>query len=198
MAVIRGTSARCEQSAIHLRIRFHYYSAMSDQRLSRRHFLGAAFAGAATFALGARELTAQAQQATKGRKTLPVGIPKQMVIYKDPNCGCCTEWVKHVQAAGFDTTVRDTTDMNSVKASLGVPAALHSCHTVKVGAYVLEGHVPADLVVRLLQEKKSDVRGLAVPGMPVGSPGMEMGGRKDKYDVVLFDKAGKTRVFASR
>jgi hypothetical protein len=171
---------------------------MSDQRVSRRNFLGAALAGAVTLALGARESTAQARQPAKGRKVLPAGIPKAMTVYKDPNCGCCTEWVKHVQAAGFDTTIRDTADMNSVKASFGVPAALHSCHTVKVGAYVVEGHVPADLIVRMLQEKKSDVRGLAVPGMPMGSPGMEQGGRKDRYDVMLFDKAGKTRVFASR
>jgi hypothetical protein len=120
-----------------------------------------------------------------------------MTIYKDPNCGCCTEWVKHVQAAGFVATVRDTADMDTVKASMGVPATLKSCHTAKVGAYVVEGHVPADLIVRLLIEKKSDARGLAVPGMPMGSPGME-GSRKDRYDVMLFDKAGKAKVYASR
>ena len=203
LATIDGPAAASGVSGIPAR-RHHpvrlsrYYSTMSDHRLSRRRFLGTALAGAATIALGSRELVAQAQQASSQRKTLPAGIPKAITIYKDPNCGCCTEWVKHVQASGFDATVRDTPDMTAVKASLGVPATLHSCHTAKVGAYVVEGHVPADLIVRMLQEKKTDVRGLAVPCMPAGSPGMEMGSRKDKYDVMQFDKAGKARVFASR
>jgi hypothetical protein len=78
-----------------------------------------------------------------------------------------------------------------------VPAALESCHTARVGAYAIEGHVPADLIIRLLKEQKAG-RGLAVPGMPIGSPGMEQGSRKDPYDVLLFDKAGKTTVYASR
>jgi hypothetical protein len=125
------------------------------------------------------------------------GALPPMTVYKDPNCGCCSEWVAHVRKAGFTVTVRDTSDMASVKASFGVPAALESCHTARVGAYIIEGHVPADLIVRLLTEQKPG-RGLAVPGMPVGSPGMEQGSRKDPYDVLLFDKAGKTTVYASR
>lgn len=122
---------------------------------------------------------------------------KDMTVYKDPNCGCCSQWVDHVKKAGFTVTVRDTADMDSVKASFGVPNALASCHTARVGNYAIEGHVPADLIVKLLKEQPAG-RGLAVPGMPVGSPGMEMGSRKDAYDVLLFDKAGKTRVYASR
>jgi hypothetical protein len=87
--------------------------------------------------------------------------------------------------------------MATVKASMGVPDALGSCHTARVGSYTIEGHVPADLIRKLLAEKPV-ARGLAVPGMPMGSPGMEQGGQKDRYDVLLFDKAGKTKVFASR
>jgi hypothetical protein len=123
--------------------------------------------------------------------------PVPMTVYKDPNCGCCEQWVAHVRQAGFAVTVRDTSDMPTVKAAMGVPEALGSCHTARVGAYTIEGHVPADVIKQLLAEKPV-ARGVAVPGMPVGSPGMEQGGRKDRYDVLLFDKAGRTRVFASR
>jgi hypothetical protein len=136
-----------------------------------------------------------------GRTALaqPVAQPaiKAMTVYKDPNCGCCSQWVDHVKKAGFTVTVRDSDDMPGVKASFGVPTELHSCHTARVGNYAIEGHVPADLIVKLLKEQPVG-RGLAVPGMPVGSPGMEMGSRKDAYDVLLFDKAGKSRVYASR
>lgn len=90
------------------------------------------------------------------------------------------------------------TDMNTVKRSFGVPVALESCHTARIGRYTIEGHVPADLISRLVKENVATARGLAVPGMPVGSPGMEMGNQKDRYDVILFDATGKTRVYASR
>ncbi|MEO7522134.1 MAG: DUF411 domain-containing protein [Gemmatimonas sp.] len=103
----------------------------------------------------------------------------------------------HVKSAGFATTVHDTADMTTVKRSMGVPAKLESCHTARVGGYTIEGHVPADVIEKLLREKPVAL-GLAVPGMPAGSPGMEMGGRKDKYDIMLFEKSGKSRVFASR
>ncbi len=121
---------------------------------------------------------------------------RAITVYKDPNCGCCKLWVDHIRKAGFVPTVHDTADMTSVKASMGVPESLHSCHTARVGNYTIEGHVPADLITRLLKEKPV-AAGLAVGGMPMGSPGME-GSRKDKYDVMLFDKSGKSRVFASR
>jgi hypothetical protein len=152
----------------------------------RRLFLSRALQGAALVILSPMVRRAHAASA-----------PPEMTVYKDPNCGCCTQWVAHVRKAGFAVTVRDTADMDGVKASFGVPAALHSCHTARVGRYSIEGHVPADLVQRLLAEAP-DARGLAVPGMPVGSPGMEMGARKDRYDVLLFDKAGRTTVFATR
>ena len=130
---------------------------------------------------------------------LPRGLaaaPVAMTVYKSASCGCCSKWVAHVQAAGFAVSERNTDDMDSVKGEMGVPSALQSCHTALVGGYVIEGHVPADLVRRLLREKPKSM-GLAVPGMPVGSPGME-GLPKDRYAVLLFERNGTTTVFASR
>ena len=106
------------------------------------------------------------------------------VVYRDPSCGCCHDWVEHLRANGFTATVRDTAGMAAVKARLGVPRALGSCHTAEIGGYVIEGHVPADAIKRLLAEKP-EARGLAVPGMPIGSPGME-GGTPEIYEVILF------------
>ncbi len=153
-----------------------------SRSFSRREFLTRGVAAAAAAAavpalLGARSGTS-------------------MVVYKDPNCGCCTSWVTLMRSAGFDISVRDTADVQSVKQRYRVPSALASCHTALVGGYVIEGHVPADLINRLLKDKPK-VLGLAVPGMPVGSPGME-GGTKQAYDVVTFDAAGKTTVYARR
>ncbi|NOT09184.1 MAG: DUF411 domain-containing protein [Gemmatimonadales bacterium] len=120
-----------------------------------------------------------------------------MVVYKDAGCGCCKAWVAIMQKSGFEVSAIDTPDMSAIKKRYGVGDALASCHTALVGGYVVEGHVPADLVQRLLREKPK-VTGLAVPGMPAGSPGMEAGGRKDPYDVLTFDKTGKTAVYAKR
>ncbi len=122
--------------------------------------------------------------------------PRAMTVYKSPTCGCCTAWIEHVQKAGFTCTVRDLPDLTEVKASFGIPRALESCHTAQIGGYLVEGHVPADLIQKLLRDKPA-ARGLAVPGMPIGSPGME-GGTPERYQVLLFDKAGTTRVFATR
>jgi hypothetical protein len=143
-------------------------------------------------------LAALATMAITGRlDAAPVMPPRRMIVYKTRTCGCCTKWVDHARAAGFAITVHDTDDIATVKRTLGVPQALESCHTGVVGDYVIEGHVPADLVQRLLDTRPAGVRGLAVPGMPEGSPGMETG-RKDAYDVVSFDRAGRTRVYARR
>ena len=120
-----------------------------------------------------------------------------MTVYKSASCGCCKKWVEHVRAAGFAVTARDTEDIDQVKRAMGVPATLQSCHTAVVGGYVVEGHVPADLVRKLVTGKPRDVRGLAVPGMPQGSPGMETG-EKDAYEVIAFDRQGKTRIYAKR
>ena len=118
-------------------------------------------------------------------------------VYKSPTCGCCANWVKHLQQHGFTTRVTETDDVASIKTQRGVPARVQSCHTAVVDGYVIEGHVPAADVQRLLRERPA-VAGLAVPGMPIGSPGMEVPGQKPQaYDVVAFDKQGQTRVYAS-
>ena len=119
----------------------------------------------------------------------------EAIVYKSPTCGCCGRWVDHLAAAGYKVTARDTTDMASIKRRHGVPASMESCHTTLVGGYVVEGHVPAEVVTRLLREKPAII-GISAPGMPLGSPGME-GPRKDKYDVVTFDKSGHSRVYSS-
>ena len=120
-----------------------------------------------------------------------------LTVYKDPSCGCCKKWVAHLVANGFTPTVRDRADMAVLKDSLGVPAALRSCHTAVAGKYVIEGHVPAADLKRLLSTKPRGVLGLAVPDMPSGSPGMEMTGRSDRYDVIAFSTDGKSHVFAA-
>jgi hypothetical protein len=117
-------------------------------------------------------------------------------VYKDPTCGCCALWVKHLEANGFVTRVKDVEDIAAFKTQHGVPAKARSCHTAVVNGYVIEGHVPAADVKRLLKDRPA-VAGLAVPGMPVGSPGMEVGNTVQPYDVLAFDKQGQTRVYAS-
>lgn len=118
-------------------------------------------------------------------------------VYKSPTCGCCANWVKHLQQHGFTTEVTETDDVAAVKAKYGVPDRVQSCHTAVVGGYVIEGHVPAADVQRLLKDRPPVV-GLAVPGMPIGSPGMEVPSMKPQaYDVIAFDKQGQLKVFAS-
>ena len=112
-----------------------------------------------------------------------------ITVHRHPNCGCCSGWVKHLQQAGFIVKTGETTNLDAVKKRLGVPDDLVSCHTAQIEGYVLEGHVPAVALQRFLGEKPNAV-GLAVPGMPVGSPGME-GGKPEKYDVVLFGPNGR-------
>ncbi len=125
------------------------------------------------------------------------GAPKvPMVVYKDPGCGCCEKWVGIMKTSGFAISVENTTGMAAIKRRYGVGDQLASCHTALVGGYIIEGHVPADLIQKLLKEKPR-VKGLAVPGMVVGSPGME-GPNAQKYDVVSFDAAGRTTVYAKR
>lgn len=119
------------------------------------------------------------------------GLP-EVVVNKDPNCGCCQKWADHLVRAGFPVKIVATGKLATVKQALGVPAELASCHTAQVAGYVLEGHVPVAAVLRLLAEKP-DALGLAVPGMPTGSPGME-GGASEDYEVVLFG-AAQQRVY---
>jgi hypothetical protein len=119
-------------------------------------------------------------------------------IWKDPNCGCCQDWVLHLNKNGLATRVHDEGN-NAARTRLGIPAKLGSCHTGLVGGYAIEGHVPAREVLRLLKEKPKAV-GLAVPGMPIGSPGMDgpaYGNQRDAYDVLLVLADGSTRVYQS-
>jgi hypothetical protein len=120
-----------------------------------------------------------------------------LTVYKSPTCGCCKNWVEHVKEAGFTVEVHDVNNMSDIKADAGVPASAQSCHTAIVGGYAIEGHVPAATIQRLLREKPA-VAGVAVPGMPVGSPGMEVPGEPaDKYDVLAFKADGSTSVYES-
>lgn len=121
-------------------------------------------------------------------------LPK-MIVTRDPNCGCCGAWITHVKAAGFRVEVIEIDDVAPLKTKLGVPDALTSCHTAEIGGYVVEGHVPADAIKRLLAERPK-ATGLAVAGMPVGAPGMEVRGQApDPYEVVIFS-AGRQTIFA--
>ncbi|WP_374679069.1 DUF411 domain-containing protein [Bosea sp. 47.2.35] len=126
--------------------------------------------------------------------TAAEALPK-MTVTRDPNCGCCGAWVTHVKAAGFPVEVIEIDDVAPLKTKLGVPDALASCHTAQVGGYVVEGHVPAEAIKRLLAERPKAI-GLAVAGMPVGSPGMEVRGQApDIYEVTIFS-TGRQNVFA--
>jgi hypothetical protein len=119
-------------------------------------------------------------------------LPK-IVLAKDPTCDCCDAWAKHVRSAGFAVEVVETNDLNEVKARLGVPESLFACHTAEVEGYVIEGHVPAAMITRLLAERPH-VKGLAVPGMPMGSPGMVVAGVKPEiYEVIAFGPEGETK-----
>jgi hypothetical protein len=118
-----------------------------------------------------------------------------VTVYRSPTCGCCTKWVDHLKEAGFAVEMREVRDVTPVKIENGVPEKLASCHTALVEGYVIEGHVPASDVTRLLAERPP-VSGLAVPGMPIGSPGME-GPDPEHYRVLSFDERGRTEVFSS-
>jgi hypothetical protein len=160
---------------------------------TRREFLlRASLVGAGLALLGRKGLAL----VTGPRSAVTGYAPIPMAVYSDPNCGCCSKWVSLMDAAGFQTSVQHTTDMASIKKRYGIPADLVSCHTALVGGYKVEGHVPADLIKKMLTDKPK-IAGLAVPGMVAGSPGMESP-NPQRYDVVSFDAAGKTSVYARR
>lgn len=148
--------------------------------MKRRHFLMAVATAAASASIPVLAAT-----------SLP-----QVEVYKNPDCGCCGAWVDHLKAAGFQVKVHETPDTSAIRKRHGIPDEFGSCHTGVVAGYALEGHVPAEDVKRLLARKPA-AAGLSVPGMPVGSPGMEMGSRKDAFQVLLIDKAGRSSVFAT-
>ena len=156
--------------------------------ISRRDWLRVTASGVALGTLSARHLVA-------------APAAKQATVYKSASCGCCKKWVEHMQKAGYTVTSNDVPDVNVYKTRYAVAEALWSCHTAIVtGGYVVEGHVPADVIDKFLADAPKapkDIIGLAVPGMPQGSPGMETG-TTEKYDIVAFTKAGKTKVYATR
>lgn len=127
--------------------------------------------------------------------TVPVAWAAEVVVYKSPTCGCCKLWVQHLRDNGFTVMTRDVADLTPIKIKQGVAPELASCHTALVDGYVIEGHVPARDIRRLLRERPK-VTGLAVPGMPIGSPGMEQGALRDHYQVLTFTPAGARSVYA--
>lgn len=166
--------------------------------MDRRNFLAALGVGALASSL---PRAAAAQQGTPGKapgaaRAAAAALPP-MTVYKSASCGCCHNWVEHARGAGFTVRTIDTEELTKVKAELGVPSTLQSCHTVVIANYLVEGHVPAADVKRMLAEKPA-IRGIAVPGMPIGSPGMEQGpvSGYQRYDVIAFTAQGRTSVFA--
>lgn len=129
--------------------------------------------------------------------TIGVAHAANPTMFRDAGCGCCLKWLEQVKASfGQKAVIVNSTDMAAIKDKQGVPQALRSCHTVLVGGYVIEGHVPAKEIARLLREKPKGVKGLAVAGMPMGSPGMEHGDHREAYKVMTFGSGGQ-RVYAS-
>ena len=149
------------------------------------HASGDVAAGAA----GEETATLAASPARTGADALP-----RALVYKTPSCGCCTLWVDHMREAGFEVDARDLNDIIPIKIDAGVPPRMSSCHTTLIDGYVVEGHIPAEHVKRLLEERP-DVVGIAVPGMPIGSPGMEGIGARP-YQVLSWDRAGNVEVYA--
>lgn len=148
-----------------------------------------------TLAIALMVVTGFAYAVAAQPKAAPAALPK-VTVYKTSSCGCCKLWVDHMKASGFDVQAMDVSaaDVRAVSKAAGLKETDTSCHTAKVGTYTVEGHVPADDIKRMLKEKPA-IAGLAAPGMPQGSPGMEQGS-KEPYDVIAFTKDGKSTVFA--
>lgn len=121
---------------------------------------------------------------------------KDIVVYKNPECGCCTKWVKYLQDKNYNVTVEETRDIWALKERLGVPQKLAACHTAVIDGYIVEGHITHRDIKRLLLFRP-DIKGIAVPGMPIGTPGMERGDTVESYNVLSFDEHGKTEVFSA-
>lgn len=120
----------------------------------------------------------------------------ELQVFKNPNCGCCGKWVEHMNKAGFKSQVTEQQNLGELKSQLGIAPQYQSCHVARSGKYVFEGHVPAAEIKRFLASPPAGAIGLAVPGMPIGSPGMEMGDRHQDYNVLLLNKDGSSEVFA--
>jgi hypothetical protein len=164
--------------------------------LTRRTFAGAVAALGALTVLGCGE--GARSQAPDARPDVAPADPalRQMMVYRDPNCPCCEKWAALARDAGYEVGVVDHPDMPSLKRQHGVPDELASCHTGVIGDYAIEGHVPFEHLAKLLGDRPAGIIGLAVAGMPAGSPGMEVpSGAKDEFEVMAFDKGGKAVPF---
>lgn len=140
-----------------------------------------------------------AQKAAQTDPAQPSGdSAKAITVYKSPTCGCCSKWEEHLTKAGFQVTSKPTENMTEIRKQYSVPEKMQSCHTAVIGGYVIEGHVPAADVKKLLETRPADVAGLAAPGMPPKSPGMQPEGEKPSgYDVLSFDRQGNSKIFTS-
>jgi hypothetical protein len=157
---------------------------MSNLSLTRRAWLARTLGGAAAIAV-----------AGPARFAAALVPPTPITVHKDASCGCCEKWISHMRASGFRVDVRDEKDIDGVKDQLGVPKGVRSCHTALVGGYLVEGHVPASDVRKLL-DTRPRVVGLAVPGMPSGTPGMEGPRGAQPYEVLSWDARGATKLYA--
>lgn len=171
---------------------------MSHHSASRREFIygGLALSG---LVLGGCSPPSDDRSATStGLENAQQAHKAAMTAYRDPSCGCCGAWARIAEQAGYEVTLLDDNNMTAVKQRLGVPPELASCHTAVVNDYVIEGHVPLEQVDRLLNERPADIRGIAVPGMPIGSPGMEVpDGTKEPFQVIAFAADGTTSVYST-
>lgn len=138
------------------------------------------------------------EKTTTNQKEVVRETGKAITVYKSPSCGCCSKWEEHLSKAGFNVTSKPTDNMEEIRKQFGVTEAMQSCHTAVIDGYVIEGHVPADDVKKLLEERPTDVAGLSAPGMPPKSPGMQPEGETPSgYDVLSFDRQGNAKVFTS-
>lgn len=144
--------------------------------------------------LGVANMSAQAASPWDTARQGHTGS-RDITVYHSPSCGCCKGWIEHLRAHGFSVNDVPRADVAPTKQQLGLPGELASCHTAVIDGYVIEGHVPADDIKRLVADKPA-LAGLAVPGMPVGSPGMEMGARKDPFTVLGFDRDGRVEPYS--
>lgn len=172
---------------------------IEQHQTSRRGLMlgGAALGAALLIGCGASgDRSSPTEQAASALDPSTGGQKMKMTVYRDPSCGCCEAWAEIARKADFEVSLIDDPDMTAVKQRLGVPPQLSSCHTAVVGNYVVEGHVPLEEVARLLRERPSDIKGIAVPGMPIGSPGMEVpDGTREAFQVIAFDTSENTSVY---
>lgn len=170
------------------------------ETITRRRMLaaGAAFGGLLLVGCSPAADERRDSASADASGATPAAARPTMVVHKDPNCGCCQSWADIAQRAGYPVRIVNEQDMAAVKTRFGVPAELGSCHTTEVGGFAVEGHVPLEAVDRMLRERPQGLRGIAVPGMPAGSPGMEMpDGRTEPFEVIAFFDDGRTSVVQS-